>query len=62
MPSYIALLRDINVGGKNLLPMKTLAAMVEKYGCTSVKTYVQSGNVVFQSTPARAKSFCKSIR
>lgn len=45
----VALLRGINVGGKNKLPMKDLAAIFAKAGCGSVKTYIQSGNVVFTS-------------
>jgi uncharacterized protein (DUF1697 family) len=44
----VALLRGINVGGKNLLPMKALAEMFVAAGCTKVKTYIQSGNVVFR--------------
>ncbi len=44
---YVALMRGINVGGKNLLPMKALAAMFDQAGCTEVATYIQSGNVVF---------------
>jgi uncharacterized protein (DUF1697 family) len=47
----VALLRGINVGGKNILPMKDLAAMFVAAGCTGVRTYIQSGNVVF-SAPA----------
>ena len=49
MNTYIALLRGINVGGRNILPMKALAALLEALGCQNVKTYIQSGNVVFQS-------------
>lgn len=44
---YVALLRGINVGGKNKLPMKELAEIFAKAGCGGVKTYIQSGNVVF---------------
>jgi uncharacterized protein (DUF1697 family) len=44
----VALLRGINVGGKNLLPMKALAEIFEAAGCVDVKTYIQSGNVVFR--------------
>jgi uncharacterized protein (DUF1697 family) len=44
---YVALLRGINVGGKNSLPMRDLAAMFAEAGCSDVKTYIQSGNVVF---------------
>lgn len=52
---YVALLRAVNVGGKNKLPMKDLAAMLAKAGCTDVKTYIQSGNAVFSATPEIAK-------
>ena len=48
----LALLRGINVGGKNILPMKTLAAMFTEAGCTDVLTYIQSGNVIFDAAPA----------
>jgi uncharacterized protein (DUF1697 family) len=51
---HVALLRGVNVGGKNKLPMKDLAAMFADAGCGSVRTYVQSGNVVFTATPALA--------
>jgi uncharacterized protein (DUF1697 family) len=47
MKSYIALLRGINVGGKNLLPMKELVALLGDLGAQKVKTYIQSGNAVF---------------
>ncbi len=49
MNTYIALLRGINVGGRNKLPMRELVALLEKLGLRNVKTYIQSGNVVFQS-------------
>jgi uncharacterized protein (DUF1697 family) len=48
MKTYIALFRGINVGGNNMLPMKALTAVLEKLGADSVKTYIQSGNAVFQ--------------
>lgn len=48
---HVALLRGINVGGKNMLPMKELAGFFVKAGCRDVTTYIQSGNVVF-SAPA----------
>lgn len=47
MSIWIALLRGINVGGRNRLPMKALAQLFEEAGCGQVKTYIQSGNVVF---------------
>jgi uncharacterized protein (DUF1697 family) len=46
---HVALLRGINVGGKNILPMKELAAMFVKAGCGDVVTYIQSGNAVFSA-------------
>ncbi len=49
MKTYIALFRGINVGGKNVLPMKELVAMLEDIGARNVETYIQSGNAVFQS-------------
>lgn len=48
MTTLIALLRGINVGGKNRLPMKDLVAILEQAGARNVRTYIQSGNVVFQ--------------
>ena len=45
MASSVALLRGINVGGKNLLPMKDLVRLFEEAGCTGVRTYIQSGKL-----------------
>src|SRR5262245_46695182 len=59
--AHIALLRGINVGGKNILPMIDLAAMFCKAGCANVRTYIQSGNVVFASSPALAARIPKMI-
>ena len=50
----VELLRGINVGGKNKLPMKDLAAMFRKAGCDDVRTYIQSGNVLFHADPSLA--------
>jgi uncharacterized protein (DUF1697 family) len=49
MTSYVALLRAVNVGGTGKMPMQDLVAMCEKLGFTKVKTYIASGNVLFQS-------------
>ncbi len=55
MPStYLALLRGINVGGHGKLPMAELTRLCEAAGCENVRTYIQSGNVVFTATPAVA--------
>jgi uncharacterized protein (DUF1697 family) len=48
--NYIALLRGINVSGKNIIKMVELTAMMEALKFKSVKTYIQSGNVVFSDT------------
>jgi uncharacterized protein (DUF1697 family) len=53
--THVALLRAINVGGRNALPMKDLAALCEAAGCRDVVTYIQSGNVAFGATAALAK-------
>ena len=50
MKTYFALLRGINVGGKNKLLMRELKQVLDKIGLNQVTTYIQSGNVVFQST------------
>lgn len=49
---HVALMRGINVGGKNKLPMKDLVAMFAAAGCSEVQSYIQSGNVVF-GAPAK---------
>jgi uncharacterized protein (DUF1697 family) len=56
MALYVALLRGINVGGKNLIKMPALKAAFEADGFGDVATYIQSGNVLFSSggTSSRA--------
>lgn len=51
---YVALLRGINVGGRNKVPMAELRAAFEGAGHTDVSTYIQSGNVLFRSSAPRA--------
>ena len=46
---YVALLRGVNVGGKNKLPMADLRDIFTAAGCAGVQTYIQSGNVVFEA-------------
>jgi uncharacterized protein (DUF1697 family) len=59
---YVALLRGVNVGGKNALPMKELVAVLEDLGSRNVKTYIQSGNVVFESQEKDASRLSKKIK
>src|SRR5688572_5688644 len=57
---YVALLRGINVGGKNSIKMAELKACLEKHGLRDVVTYIQSGNILF--TPAsKSKALCAEI-
>ncbi len=52
--TYIALLRGINVAGKNPVKMVVLKEIFEEVGFQNVRTYVQSGNVIFRATEASA--------
>lgn len=54
-------MRGINVGGKNILPMAELAALFEKAGCTAVRTFIQSGNVVFSAAPKVCEGLSAAI-
>jgi uncharacterized protein (DUF1697 family) len=59
--AWLALLRGINVGGKNILPMKRLAAMFADASCEDVRTFIQSGNVVFRADAKVAASLSAAI-
>lgn len=50
--TYLALLRGINVGGKNKVPMARLRTLLEDIGLEDVTTYIQSGNAIFRSSLA----------
>ena len=51
MATHVALLRGINVGGNNKVPMAELREVVASLGHTGVSTYIQSGNVLFTARP-----------
>ena len=55
MPTFIAFLRAVNVGGTGKLPMAELTSICERAGFTSVRTYIASGNVVFESGKSAEK-------
>lgn len=61
MDNFVALLRGVNVGGKNRLPMAELSRMFEDAGCSNVLTYIQSGNVRFSATQSRAAKLPAAI-
>lgn len=58
---YIALLRGINVGGKNSIKMVALRATFENIGLRDVTTFIQSGNVVFSAPAGDIEALCKKI-
>jgi uncharacterized protein (DUF1697 family) len=59
--SYLALLRGINVGGKNIIPMSELRSCFTDLGATEVATYIQSGNVVFDGGTVSADGWIEQI-
>ncbi|MCP3917337.1 MAG: DUF1697 domain-containing protein [bacterium] len=61
MSVWIALLRGVNVGGHNKLPMKELASALADRGFKCVQTYIQSGNVVFRSTSRSSTRLAQTI-
>lgn len=58
---YVALLRGINVGGNRKVPMVDLKSCFEKLGHTEVKTYINSGNVIFTSEVSEVKKLQKVL-
>ena len=58
---YVALLRGINVGGKNKVPMPALKEVFERVGHADVRTYINSGNVVFDAPRARAADLAEAL-
>jgi uncharacterized protein (DUF1697 family) len=52
---YVALLRGVNILGRNKLPMADLATLFTRIGCSQVATYIQSGNVCFKADPVTAQ-------
>ena len=58
---YLALLRGINVGGKNLVKMTSLRTAVEEMGFDEVATYIQSGNVLFRAPRQKREELAARI-
>ena len=61
MPVYVALLRGINVGGQKILNMEKLRASFEALGYRQVRSYLQSGNVIFESAKTSLDNLSKLI-
>ena len=62
MQTYIAILRGINVSGKNTIKMDKLNELFVRLNFQNVKTYIQSGNMVFQSKSTDYQAFEKQIQ
>src|ERR1044071_6720165 len=61
MNQYVALLRGINVGGKNIIKMTALKSSFEDLAFTDVRTYIQSGNVLFSAAGSDQAKLTKQI-
>jgi uncharacterized protein (DUF1697 family) len=61
MARYVALLRGINVGGKNLIKMPALKACFEENGFENVSTHIQSGNVIFEASGRSSVQLARRI-
>jgi uncharacterized protein (DUF1697 family) len=59
--TFICVLRGINVSGSNKLAMKQLAAIAEDLGLTHCKTYIQSGNLVFEADSSKTEGLDKEL-
>jgi uncharacterized protein (DUF1697 family) len=59
--TYVALLKGINVGGRKLIKMKELARILTDAGLKNVRTYVASGNVIFESGSGNKSALTKKI-
>lgn len=62
MKRYVAFLRGINISGKNKIPMADLKAGFEELGLVEVKTYLNSGNIIFSYNGSDIKDFSDLLR
>jgi uncharacterized protein (DUF1697 family) len=61
MPTYVAMLRGINVGSGKIVKMERLRASFDALGFDNVRTYVQSGNVIFESQQKSPAELSKKV-
>ena len=61
MPRYVAFLRAINVGGRNIVKMDFLRRLFESLGFSNVETFIASGNVVFETASKNAQALERKI-
>ena len=62
MKTWIILIRGINVGGNNIVPMKELKLRLTDAGFSGVRTYIQSGNVAFESDITKQAQICSDVQ
>ena len=62
MKRYIALLRGVNISGKNKVPMAELKKGFEEMGFSEVRTYLNSGNVIFSSDEGGMEGFTTRLK
>ena len=58
---WVGLLRAVNLGARNKVPMADLRRLCEEVGCESVRTYIQSGNVLFTHASSNRASLAKKL-
>jgi uncharacterized protein (DUF1697 family) len=61
MITYIAILRGINVSGKRIIKMDALKQLFAELGNENIRTYIQSGNIVFENKKSNAKQLEKLL-
>ena len=61
METYVAFMRAINVGGRGIVTMSDLQEAFRSAGCQAVRTYIQTGNVVFGAHPGKASAMFKKV-
>lgn len=62
MRTYVSMLRGINVGGQKIVKMEQLKVLYESLGFTDVRTYVQSGNVLFEGSEPDSSNLSRKIK
>ena len=62
MITWILLLRGINVGGNNIIKMQALRELLTHAGYENVRTYIQSGNIAFESANKNAAQICSHVQ
>ena len=61
MINYVAFLRGINVGGKRLIKMEDLRRVVESIGLKNVRTFIASGNLLFETSQTNRDALARKI-